>query len=109
MERDTINQLFEAWLPVHWDIMGLPFNAYPKLFQTQLAELVGHYQAGEQDKVLNEIVDILSVAVNLFRWFRLSPRQIKDKIQQRIDTRYRGQTRDILEKYGQIGGENGRL
>lgn len=96
----VLQHLWDAWMPEHNNILRAPADLFPPAYLAQLKEIKEHLRDGDEDKALNEIVDMISLSVNWLRWFGLKPQDIAELIDKRIQTRYVGQVSAIMKKYG---------
>ena len=72
-------------------------RAVPK-YLGQLQELLSHHNQGNKQGAINEAIAFMSVSMNFLRWSGLNAHEIADAIKDRIDTRYRGKVRAIINR-----------
>lgn len=105
----VFQEMWDAWSPVHPldDTYrgALELDHFCWLICTQMDEIRAHESAGEHARLDNEIVDLISIAMN---WLRHrgygQPHAFANAIAARVRTRYVGNTAAIVardrERYG---------
>lgn len=93
-----------AWDEVHEQVMAKDWVHFYAGIMLQLGEWAEHHAAGNRDKEIAEIIDIISYAYNALRWYGLSPTEVVAAAHQRFEGRYKGQTQAILDKYENLWG-----
>ena len=94
----VLKEIFEVWDGEHEQIMTQSFSHFNSLYLGQLQELLAHHNTGNTQGAINEAIDFMSVSMNFLRWSGLSAHEIYDAIKDRVDTRYRGKVRAIIDR-----------
>lgn len=94
----VLKDIFEVWDREHEQIMSQSFSHFNSLYLRQLQELLSHHNTGNTQGAINEAIDFMSVSMNYLRWSGLSAHEIYDAIKNRVDTRYRGKIRAIIDR-----------
>ncbi len=94
----VLQEIWEVWDGEHEQIMAQSFSHFNSLYLGQLQELVSHHNTGNTQGAINEAIDFMSVSMNFLRWSGLSAHEIYDAIKDRVDTRYRGKVRAIIDR-----------
>ena len=94
----VLGDMWEVWNEEHDQIMSQSFLHFNSLYLRQLQELLAHHNQSNTQGAINEAIDFLSVSINYLRWSGLSAHEIFDAIKDRIDTRYRGKVRTIIDR-----------
>ncbi|KKN15243.1 hypothetical protein LCGC14_0988110 [marine sediment metagenome] len=93
-----LGDIWEVWDGEDKQIKSQSFSHFTSLYLGQLQELLSHHNTGNTQGAINEAIDFMSVSMNFLRWSGLSVHEIYDAIKNRIDTRYRGKVRAILDR-----------
>ena len=80
-----LQDVWDAWTPMQDFVDGIPYVYFENVLRIQLNEIEDHHNAGEQDKIDKEIVDIMSVCLNWFRSRGLSDQDVADAIKARTN------------------------
>ena len=96
---DVIDEHYDIWHEAHSLSKTLGFSHYITCAKEQIREQVQHYYAGNMPKAMNEVVDVISLSLNMLYWFGLDKDGVKDIIIKRMNDRMRGKTFEIMEKY----------
>ena len=94
----VLGNIWEVWDEEHDQVMSQSFNHFNSLYLRQLLELVAHHNIGNTQGAINEAIDFMSVSMNFLRWNGLNAHEIADAIKNRVDTRYRGKVRAIIDR-----------
>ena len=94
----VLEDMWDAWTPIQHIQKGFTFSRYYQLMEWQFDEFFTHIKEGKQGKAANEVVDMISIALNLLRRLGLDHKQVEEVIRNRIWTRYVGQTERIMER-----------
>lgn len=98
-----LQPIWDAWVPHHQFIDGIPSVYFDILQKIQLNEIEDHEEAGDPpEKVNNEIVDMMSIGLNWLRSRGLDDQGVADAIKARL-TRY-ADTQGIIDKYNREYG-----
>jgi len=101
-KQDILDLIWDTWLESHELIMNLPFDHYMVCVKEQLREAFLHYHQGKPDKAMNEVVDLISVSINWLVWFGQYKEDIRELVVNRVTSRMKDKTREIIEKYEQL-------
>lgn len=99
MGKDIIDIHWDMWRSQARLIRELSFEHYILTLEAQIEEISQHYRDKNEEGVLKELADVISVTLNFFRWFGLSNEAIREVMLNRWETRYKGKTREIILKY----------
>ena len=106
MSNDPLGPLqpiWNAWIPHHDFIDGIPNVYFEMLQRIQLNEINDHEAAGAPpEKINNEIVDMMSIGLNWLRSRGLTAQGVADAIEARL-IRY-ADTQAIIDKYAREYG-----
>ena len=93
-----LGDIWDVWDEEHDQIMSQSFNHFMSLYLGQIQELLSHHNQGNKQGTIKEAIDFMSVSINFLRWSGLSAHEIYDAIKDRVDTRYRGKVRAIIDR-----------
>jgi len=79
---------------------------FMKVINTQLDEIIECYDMCDREHMKLEIIDIISVCLNWFRWLGCDDEEIAVAAIQRALYRFAGQTEQIMTKYDPICGDD---
>jgi hypothetical protein len=96
--------IWEAWDDAHDEIVLKPLSHFRRAVEIQFDELDEHLRVGDRDAASREVMDIISVALNLMRRLGYRSEEVSDIARSRAERRMKGQVLGILEKYQQIYG-----
>src|SRR5688572_22034695 len=85
-------KLWEAWDEADVEIRNQPLEHFELVIGHQLVEFKHHRDNGNHTAAAQEVVDIISAALNLMRWMELKPGEIADLAMSRAERRMRGKT-----------------
>ena len=94
----VLQEIWDAWDVEDAEIKKQTFGHFLQLYKEQLKELEEHRQNNNEVGVLREAVDFMSVSLNLFRWYGLKPDNIVRAIHNRVETRYKGKVKEIMNR-----------
>ena len=92
-------EIWDAWEEVRPELAGKPLSHFRRAIEIQFDELDGHLENGEREAAAQEIIDMISIALNTLRWLDYQPDEIAEIAERRARRRMEGQTRSILDKY----------
>ena len=88
--------IVDAWAPAHDRVMIQPVSHFPEVIRIQVEEALA--ESPKSLRQVNEIIDIISVALNWLRWTGLDDAAIADFVRSRAQNRYFDPDA-IFEKY----------
>ncbi|MDX2548939.1 hypothetical protein ACOT81_25185 [Streptomyces sp. WI04-05B] len=91
--------IWDAWQEAHDEIARKPLSHFRRATDIQFDELQEHLDAGDREAAAREVVDIMSVALNVMRWLGHTPAEIGEITRARAEHRMKGQASQILAKY----------
>lgn len=91
--------IWDAWEEVRSDISGKPVSHFRRAIEIQFDELDQHLGRANRDAAAWEVIDMISIALNMMRWLGYGPSEVAEIARTRARQRMRGQTRSILDKY----------
>lgn len=94
----------DAWDEVHQRVMDKPWSHFYRAIEIQMEELNDHIEGGHLAKAKNEAADIVSVALNIFRWLGCDEAETARILKERADNRMKGQAAAIMDKYAEKFG-----
>jgi CRISPR/Cas system CSM-associated protein Csm2 small subunit len=103
-EKDLIDLHWEIWVDQS-KIRSVPFSHFIIALKEQLREIEQYQASGQNEKKLNEVADLIPLALNFLRWHGLTKSQIRQLLRERYLTRYAGQTEEIINKYEKMRRE----
>jgi len=97
-------ELWNAWDEAQSDLSGKPISHFRRVVEIQFDEIGRHLAVNENDAAVREVVDIISVALNLMRRLGCTPEEVADVVRSRAERRMKGQALEILKKYHDVYG-----
>src|ERR1700761_760872 len=97
-------ELWNAWGEAKSEISEKPISHFRRAIEIQFDEIDLHLAVNRHDAAVREVVDIISVALNLMRRLGCTPEEIADVARLRAERRMKGQTLEILKKYHDLYG-----
>jgi hypothetical protein len=91
--------IWDAWEEVRAEIAGKPVSHFRRAIEIQFDELDQHLVRANRDAAAREVIDMISIALNMMRWLGYGPSEIAEITRMRARQRMRGQARSILDKY----------
>ena len=98
------HELWNAWDEADAEISEKPISHFRRATEIQFDEIDRHLADNRHDAAVREVVDIISVALNLMRRLGCTPEEIADVVRLRAERRMKGQTLEILKKYHDLYG-----
>lgn len=102
LKPDILDEHYDIWYDAHSLSSKLSFDHYMVCAREQLREQFLHYHVGNMPKAMNEVVDMISLSLNLLYWFGLDKDGVRNIIIKRMTDRMKGRTFEIIEKYEKI-------
>jgi hypothetical protein len=94
-----LQTMWDVWSEVQDLNMQFDTTHYWDLITDQIIEITTHLREGHPEKAKNEMVDIISIAMNWLRRMGVStPQELADCIEARVKERYVGKVREIVER-----------
>jgi hypothetical protein len=92
---------WDVWDASDDQIKLLPLSHFRRALDIQFEEVVNHLTAPlpNREAAAREATDIISVALNLMRRLGYEPAEVAEIARRRAETRMKGRTGEILEKY----------
>jgi hypothetical protein len=100
----SFQELWNAWSESEAEISEKPISHFRRAIEIQFDEIDSHLALGRHDAAVREVVDIISVALNLMRRLGCTPEEISNVVRLRAERRMKGQTVEILKKYHDLYG-----
>lgn len=94
----VLQEIWDAWDVEDAEIKRQTFGHFCQLYGAQLDELVEHRNNDNEAGVIREAIDFMSVTMNLLRWVGLKPDDIARAIHDRVETRYKGKAKEIMDR-----------
>lgn len=91
--------LWDAWDEAHDEMLRKELDHFQFAIEYQFEELRAHLKTEDAQAAAYEVVDMMSIVLNLMRRLGYTPDEIADVVRARANGRMKGQTREILEKY----------
>jgi hypothetical protein len=95
----AFQEFWDAWSESDEKIKGKKLEHFSRSTEIQYVELGEHLERDDRDAAANEAADVISIALNTFRWMDFEPAEIAKIVRARARNRMRGQTHAILAKY----------
>lgn len=81
----AFQDLWDAWDEAHDVMMTKDFDHFENAYNKQIEEIKDHLEKGLERKALNEVVDIISITLNLMRNRGLAPPDVVKLVHDRVD------------------------
>ncbi|MBL7498889.1 hypothetical protein I6A84_41000 [Frankia sp. CNm7] len=91
--------LWDAWEESHREITEKPLSHFRRVLEIQFDEMEAHLASDNRKGAEYEVIDLISVALNLMRWLGNDPASIGELARSRAENRMRNRTAAILDKY----------
>jgi hypothetical protein len=102
-ELGVLAILWEVWNSEHENIVNSDHQLFHNAIIAQLTEIKEHLAKGEEQRAVDEVIDMISISQNWLRKFGLDKLGVARAISSRARDRYEGKTRMIMKKYGWPG------
>jgi hypothetical protein len=96
--------MWQVWNEVHDQLLAKPVDHFRRSVEIQFDEIEEHLAAGDREAAAREAVDIVGIGLNCLRWLGYGPAEIAEIAESRTESRMRGRTQEILDKYERLHG-----
>ncbi|SDZ08716.1 hypothetical protein SAMN05421504_109130 [Amycolatopsis xylanica] len=94
--------LWTAWNEADSEVKAKPIRHFKVATDVQFSELETHLGDHNDKAAANEVIDVISIALNLMRKLGYTPDEVAEIARDRAEQRMRGQAISILDKYQRL-------
>ncbi|WP_370943015.1 hypothetical protein AB5J62_28605 [Amycolatopsis sp. cg5] len=96
--------LWTAWNQADKEVKAKPIEHFEVATTVQFKELRTHLGNKNDKAAANEVIDVISIALNLMRNLGYTPEEVAEIARERAELRMHDKTLGILDKYWQEYG-----
>jgi hypothetical protein len=104
MPLGPFQEVWGAWDEADGEVRRKPLTHFQRAIEIQFAELEEHLASGRRVGAAREVIDIISIALNLLRRLGYTAEEVEDLAVSRARERMKGHALAILDKYEQLYG-----